>query len=75
MPRNCSRADAEFEFEKIFQKAIKCDICKNCAHCKRVKLVDFEVARKEFYTSNKDILLWKIKRQGRIKRFVISPVC
>ena len=74
MPRYCSRAVVEFEFENFFQKTIKCNICINCTNCQRVELLDFEVERKQFYTLNKDVLLWKIKRQGRIKRLVISSV-
>ena len=63
MSRYYSRSDGEMEFEKIFQKIIKCNICKNCTHCQLVEFVDFEVSRKQFYTSNKDVLLWKIRKQ------------
>ena len=59
-----ARTDAEFEFEKLFEKTIKCNQCKNCVNCKRAELVDFEVERKQFYTFNKDVLDWKIRWQG-----------
>ena len=69
-----SRREIEDKFEKLFERTIFCEQCRKCIHCTRAKYVDFEVNRKVFYTSNKDVKNWKIRYQGRIKRLVISPV-
>ena len=69
-----SRREIEDEFEKLFERTNFCEQCKKCIHCNRVEYVEFEVDRKMFYTSNKDVKIWKIRWQGRIKRLVISPV-
>ena len=69
-----SRGEIEQLFGDLFDKAIACKQCKNCIHCRRAKLVDFEVERKVFYTSNKNLKDWKVRLQGKIKRLVISPV-
>ena len=69
-----SRTDIEKIFEDLFNKTINCDQCKKCIHCKRAEFVDFEADRKMFYTSNRDVLAWKIRWQGKIKRLVILPV-
>ena len=69
-----SRREMENEFEKLFERTNFCEQCRKCTHCRRAEFVDFEVDRKMFYTSNKDVKNWKIHWQGRIKRLVISPV-
>ena len=69
-----SRGEIEELFEDLFDKTIRCEQCKKCIHCERAELVDFEVDRKMFYTSNKDVQDWKIRCHGTIKRLVISPV-
>ena len=69
-----SRREIEDEFEKLFERTIFCEQCRKCIHCRRPEFVDFEVDRKMFYTSNKDVKNWKIRWQGRVKRLVISPV-
>ena len=69
-----TRVDIEKIFEDLFNKTIFCKECEQCIPCKRAELVDFEVEKKEFYTSNKDVLDWKIRWQGKIKRLIISPV-
>ena len=69
-----SRREIEDEFEKLFETTIICKQCRKCIHCRRTEFVDFEVDRKMFYTSNKDVKNWKIRWQGRIKRLVISAV-
>ena len=67
-----SSHEIEVEFEKLFERTNFCEQCKKCIYCNRVVYVDFEVNRKMFYTSNKDVKNWKICWQGRIKRLVIS---
>ena len=50
-----SRREIEDEFEKLFEKTNFSEQCKKCIHCNRAEYVDFEVDRKMFYTSNKDV--------------------
>ena len=69
-----SRRDTEDDFEKLFERTNFCEQCRKCIHCRRAEFVDFEVDRKIFYTSNKDVKNRKIRWQGKIKRLVISPV-
>ena len=69
-----SRREIGVEFEKLFERTIFCEQCRKCIHCGRAEFVDFEVDRKMFYMSNKDVKDWKIRYQGRTKRLVISPV-
>ena len=69
-----SRQKIEDGFEKLFERTIFCEQCRKCIHCRRAEVVDFQVDRKMFYTSNKDVKNWKIRYQGRTKRLVISPV-
>ena len=69
-----SRREIEDEFEKLFERTIFCEQCRKFIQCRRAECVDFEVDRKMFYTSNKDVKNWKICYQGRTKRLVISPV-
>ena len=69
-----SRRETEDEFEKLFERTIFYEQCRKCIHCRRAELVDFEVDRKTFYTTNMDVKSWKIRWQERIKRLVISPM-
>ena len=69
-----SRKEIELEFEKILNETKKCNQCGLCFACHRAELNDFELERKCFYTSNKNIDSWKKRYQGRFKRLVISPV-
>ena len=69
-----SRREIEDEFEKVFERTIFCEQFRKCIHCIRAEFVDFEVDRKMFYTSNKDVKNCKIRWRGRIKRLLISPV-
>ena len=69
-----SRHETEDEFEKLFERKIFCEQCRKCIHCRRTEFVDFEVDRKMFYTSNKDVKDWKTRYQGRTKRLVVLPV-
>ena len=50
-----SRREIEDEFEKLFEIANFCEQCKKCINCTRAEYVDFQVDRKIFYASNKDI--------------------
>ena len=50
-----SRREIEDEFEKLFKRTIFCKQFRKCIHCTRAEYVDFEVDRKMFYTSNKDV--------------------
>ena len=68
------RREIEDEFVKLFERTNFCKQCRKCIHCRCAEFVDFEVDRKMFYTSNKNVKNWKIRWQGRIKGLVISPV-
>ena len=70
----CFRRREIEDFEKLFGRTNFCEQYKKCINCTRAEYVDFEVDRKTFYTSNKEVKDWKIRWQGRIKRLVISPV-
>ena len=69
-----TRREIVNEFEKPFERTKFCKQCKKCINCTRAEYVDFEVDKKMFYTSNKDVKNWKIRWQMKIKRLVISPV-
>ena len=69
-----NRREIEDEFEKLFERTNFCEQCKKCIYCNLVECVDFEVDRKMFFTSNKDVKNSKIRWQGRIKGLVISPL-
>ena len=69
-----TRKEVEYLFEKLFEKTINCNQCKQCVHCKRADLVHVEVERKGFYTRNKNVEDWKVRYKGLIKRLMISQV-
>ena len=69
-----NRRETEDEFEKLFERTMFYEQCRKCSHCRRAELVDFEVDRKTFYTTDMDVKNWKIRWQERIKRLVISPM-
>ena len=50
-----TRREIVNEFEKPFERTKFCKQCKKCINCTRAEYVDFEVDRKMFYTSNKDV--------------------
>ena len=63
-----TRREIEMNLKNYLKKQFFCKQCKKCINCSRAEYVHFEVDRKMFYTYNKDIKNWKIKR------LVISPV-
>ena len=59
-----NRREIEDEFEKVFERTIFCEQREKCINCSRAEYVDFEVDRKMFYMSNKDVKNRKIHWQG-----------
>ena len=47
---------------------------KTCGNCDRKRNLSKELDCKEFFSSNKNLKYWKIRRQGRYKELKLAPV-